>query len=102
MTKKFIWKHDNIEYTITKSDKPDKKLKGVYINPETGLKNTLYFGATKNKEGRKYQHYYDKTGILDEKLNHYDNVRRKRYRERHKNDKLNEPSSGLLSYNLLW
>ena len=100
--KKFIWKHNDIEYTITKSDKPDKKLKAVYVNPHTKQINTIYFGATKNKQGKRYEHYYDKTGILPEKLNHYDLIRRKRYRERHKNDRLDEPSAGLLSMELLW
>ena len=101
MTKKFVWEHNGITYTITKSDRKDKKLKGVYINPETNRENSIYFGGVK-QNNKPYQHFFDKTGILPEKLNHYDNVRRRRYRERHKPLLKDEPSSSLLSWNLLW
>lgn len=98
MTKKkeFIWEHDGIEYTITKSDKEHKKLQAEFVNPKTGNVNTIHFG----QDGA--SHYFDKTGLLPKKLNHLDKKRRELYRARHKNDKLNEPSAGLLSWHLLW
>ena len=92
----FIWKHNNITYTITKSNKPEKKLMATYVNPDTKRLNTIHFG------GAGFEHYFDRTGLLDKKLNHKDPERRKRYKERHRNDNLEQPSSGLLSWHLLW
>ena len=54
-----------------------------YVVKYNGKK--IYFGD------KRYQQYFDKIGHYN-KLNHYDNKRRKRYRERHKNDNFNDPN----------
>lgn len=49
-----------------------------------------------------YQQYHDKFGYF-KILDHNDEKRRKNYRERHKNDKINNPDyAGYWSYNYLW
>lgn len=90
----FNWENKGVKYKIQISDKPNKKLMAFY--DENGKTKKIYFGATG------YEHFFDKTGLLDPKLNHLDPVRRERYRKRHANDKLNEPSAGLLAMALLW
>jgi hypothetical protein len=86
-----------VTFNITKAPaNTDKKLKATYTNKQTGKENTILFGA------KGYEHYKDKTGLLDPKLNHEDKKRRDNYRSRHKNDNLNKPSAGLLSWHLLW
>ena len=56
----------------------------------------VYFGD------RRYEQYYDKIGAYFY-LNHLDKERRARYRERHRNDFINDPShAGYWSYNYLW
>lgn len=49
------------------SEKPNKKLK-VKVNDKW-----VHFGNSN------YQHYFDKTGLLDNHLNHLDDDRRRRY-----------------------
>jgi hypothetical protein len=56
------------EYFI--SEKPKKKLK-VKVN-----NRWVHFGDSN------YQHFYDKTGLLDESYNHFDDTRRQRYLKR--------------------
>ncbi len=93
----FKWTHNGITYTITKSDKPKKKLRAVFINPTTQRQNTIYFGATG------YQHFNDRTGLLPVSLNHHDKERRRLYRARHKPiTQFDKSSPSLLSYYLLW
>jgi len=99
--KSFKWTHDGIEYTIKLSNRPEKKLMGTFINPETKRENNIYFGGIR-PNGQPYEHFYDRTGLLKKDLNHLDEERRQRYRDSHKNDNLDKPSSGLLSMNLLW
>lgn len=85
-------------YTYFISDKPDKKLM-VDVNGKR-----LYFGATG------YQHYKDKTGLLDPDLNHLDKARRNRYIMRASNIKdkegnhthLNPESPNYHALNILW
>jgi len=85
-------------YTYFISDKPDKKLM-VDVNGKR-----LYFGATG------YQHYKDKTGLLNPDLNHLDKTRRKRYLIRASNIKdkegnythLNPESPNYHAINILW
>lgn len=96
----FNWEHDGVKYKIRISDRKDKKLMAFYEDKK-GKTKKIYFGGVKDN-GTFYEHFFDKTGLLDPKLNHNDPVRRERYRKRHKNDKLNEPSAGLLSWHLLW
>jgi hypothetical protein len=50
-----------------KSEKPNKKLK-VKVNDKW-----VHFGNSN------YEHYFDKTGLLDKNLNHLDDDRRRRY-----------------------
>lgn len=57
-------------YRIFKSEKPNKKLK-VKVNDKW-----VHFGNSN------YQHFFDKTGLLDKDLNHLDNDRRRRYLKR--------------------
>jgi hypothetical protein len=52
------------------SDKKDKKLK-VMVNGKY-----IYFGAPN------YEHFFDKTKLLNPKLNHLDPLRRNNYRKR--------------------
>jgi hypothetical protein len=56
------------EYFV--SEKTNKKLK-VKVNNKW-----IHFGDNR------YEHYYDKTGLLDKALNHGDDLRRKRYLQR--------------------
>ena len=57
-------------YRYWLSDKAGKKLK-VLVDGKW-----IYFGDSK------YQHYYDRTGLLDPSQNHNDKVRRTQYRAR--------------------
>ncbi len=57
-------------YRFFKSEKPKKKLK-VEINGKW-----VHFGQLP------YEHFFDKTGLLDKDLNHGDDLRRKRYLQR--------------------
>ncbi len=93
--KEVRWIHNNVIYTIKKSDKKDKKLVASY--EEGGKVKKIHFGATG------YSHYFDKTGILPKELNHGDKERRRLYRARHEPiTDFNKPSAGLLSWSLLW
>ena len=92
----FIWKHNNITYKITKSDRKNKKLQAVYINPHTGKQNTIHFGQTG------FQVYQDKTGLLDKKWIHGDKQRRDNFRSRFRSKFDDLPSPLTLSWNLLW
>ena len=94
--KSFKWTHDGIEYTITKSNKPEKKLQAVYTNPETKRENVIYFGATG------YEVYKDATGLLDKKWIHNDEKRRDNFRSRFRSKYTGKPNSLTLSWNLLW
>lgn len=85
-------------YKYFVSDKPEKKLM-VDVNGKR-----LYFGATG------YEHYKDKTGLLNPNLNHLDKVRRNRYIMRASNIKdkdgnythLNPESPNYHALNILW
>jgi len=55
------------KYTYYISDKPNKKLMTIVDNKK------VYFGDPR------YQHYKDKTGLLNPSLNHLDQKRRKNY-----------------------
>lgn len=86
------------KYTYYLSDKPNKKLMTI-IN---GKK--IYFGATG------YEHFRDKTGLLNPELSHFDKARRNRYISRHGKieDKdgnlviLNPESPAYHALNILW
>lgn len=94
------WVQDGIIYTIKKSDKKEKKLVASY---EVGGKTRkIYFGGVR-EDGSFYEHYFDKTGLLDPKLNHNDKERRRLYRARHEPiTTFNKPSSSLLAWHILW
>lgn len=71
--------------SVKKSTRPDKKLAAKFTKGER--MRTVHFGAK---------------GMSDYTL-HHDKQRRERYRERHKNDRLEDPlSPGALSWYLLW
>jgi hypothetical protein len=60
------------------------------------------FGARK-MHGEPYPQYEDKVSDFYEDYNHFDPKRRKAYRARHKNDKLDDPrSAGYFSWHYLW
>ena len=71
----------------------------VYNN-RTGDYITSFGALKRNKEP--YEQYDDRIGYYKQ-YNHYDLKRRERYRLRHKNDKINDPtSSGFFSWWFLW
>ena len=74
--------------SITKSDKPKKKLMAKFENTKTGRTKTTYFGAS---------------GMDDYTLTK-DKEQRARYRKRHAKDlKTGDPTkAGYLSYYILW
>jgi hypothetical protein len=73
--------------SITPSDKPDKKLKAVFVQ-DNGRKKTVHFGSK---------------GMDDYTLSH-DKEQRDRYRTRHAKDlKTGDPTrAGFLSMEILW
>ena len=81
------------------------KLDGIDFYAPSTKKHKKYDAIVNNKKysfgDNRYQHYYDKIGYYSH-LNHFDRIRRLNYRNRHKNDKLNEFSSGYFSYYYLW
>lgn len=66
------------------SERADKKLK-VFVGG-----HWIHFGQ------KGYEHYYDKTELLDKKLNHNDKIRRKNYLTRAKGIK---DGLGALTFN---
>ena len=76
--------------------KGNKKYNALLKEKKTGKIKKISFGD------KRYQQYEDKALKIYSHLNHYDKKRRDLYRSRHKNDKLNEYSSGFFSYYFLW
>jgi hypothetical protein len=73
--------------SITRSDKPDKKLKAVFKDHTTGRTRTTHFGAAGMDD-------YTKTKNVEQ---------RTRYRQRHAKDLKGDPTrAGYLSYYILW
>ena len=89
------WIHNGIVYTISLSDKPDKKLMADY-ETKSGKKKRLYFGSSA------HEHFKDATGLLPKHLNHNDPERRRLFRARFRNQYNDEPNSLTLSWHLLW
>ena len=91
---------NGVKIKIELSEKKEKKLKATYINKETNRENVIHFGDLS------YQHYYDKTGLLNKSLNHKDKKRRALYRLRHYKDikdlKKYDITPGLLAFHILW
>ncbi len=75
-------------FTLSKSERPEKKYTVQFINPDTGRLNTIHFGA-KN---------------YDDYTTHKDDERKERYINRHsKREDWNNPkSAGFFSRWLLW
>ena len=72
---------------VSITDKPGKKLKAVFLNPETGRNRTTHFGSAGMDD-------YTKT---------HDEAQRTRYRQRHAKDLKGDPTrAGYLSYYCLW
>ena len=88
------WLHNGIDFTIKKSDRPDKKLVALYT--EGNRVKKIYFGQTG------FEHYFDKTGLLDPKLNHEDKERRRLFRARFNHQYDGKPNPLTMSWNLLW
>jgi len=86
----FIKHLDN--FTFTAPSRRKNKKYDVYDN------NNRYITSFGDN---RYQQYIDLIGYY-KNLNHYDKNRRDNYRNRHKNDKLNELSAGFFSYYYLW
>jgi len=79
------------EYLLKPSIRENKKY-DVYYD----TKYIISFGD------KRYQHYKDKIGYYNN-LNHNDKERRKLYRDRHKNDYINDPNyAGFWSWHYLW
>ena len=76
--------------------KGNKKYTALLQEKKTGKIKKISFGD------KRYQQFEDKVLKKYSHLNHYDEKRRDLYRSRHKNDKLNEFSSGFFSYYFLW
>ena len=73
--------------SITRSDKPGKKLKAIFKDEKTGRTKTTHFGAAGMDD-------YTKT---------HDTAQRTRYRQRHAKDLKGDPTkAGYLSYYILW
>jgi len=78
--------------TRRKLKKYDVYKDGKYITSFGGLR----------ENGEPYEQYKDKIGFY-KAYDHGDKARRDRYRQRHKNDKLNDKgSAGFFSYYFLW
>lgn len=76
-----------MEYELSVSNKPNKKLMVSFINPATKRLNTIHFGA---------ENYSDFLQSQDEE-------RKRLYRIRHQNDKIDDLSfAGCWSWWLLW
>lgn len=74
-------------YKLYKSTNANKKFDIWIEHPETDRIKKISFGA------KGYEDY----------STHKDKERRERYRTRHQNDKINDPTkSGCLSYHILW
>lgn len=86
------------KYEYFLSEKKDKKLMVIVNNKK------IHFGQ------KGYEHFFDKTGLLDKKLNHKDEQRRERYLKRSKGIKdkngnltyKNPESANFHSINILW
>ena len=73
--------------SVSKSDRPGKKLKAVFLNSETGRTKTVHFGAAG----------------MDDYLHSKNKDQRARYRQRHAKDLKGDPTrAGYLSYYILW
>lgn len=74
--------------SITKSDKPGKKMMAKFENKKTGRTKTTYFGQAG----------------ADDYLKTKDKAQRTRYRTRHKKDlqTRDKTRAGYLSYYILW
>lgn len=82
-------------YKPFKSKKKGKKY-SVYVKSESGGVKLIHFGDSS------MEHYYDKIGLYSH-LNHNDKERRKRYRQRHANDRINDKNTpGWWSWYKLW
>jgi hypothetical protein len=73
--------------SITRSDRPGKKLKAVFKDEKTGRTKTTHFGQA----------------TADDYLKTHDTEQRARYRKRHAKDLKGDPTrAGYLSYYILW
>jgi len=73
--------------SVTKSNKAGKKLMAKFKDKNTGRESTTHFGAAS----------------MDDYTLKKDKAQRARYRQRHKNDNINNPRSpGSLSWHILW
>ena len=93
------------DYKIVKfqrSSLKTKKYTVILMNKKTQKQVKVNFGAIK-KDGTPYQQYEDRTPLkLFSKYDHKDKDRRNRYRDRHKNDNLQDYSPGYFSWKYLW
>ena len=76
-----------MEYELSVSDKPKKKLMVTFINPDSKRLNTIHFGA------------YPYSDFLQSQ----DEERKRLYRLRHADDKIDDlTKAGAWSWHLLW
>ena len=70
--------NNNNNIIFSKSDKPEKKYKATFIDPETKREKTVYFGQLG------FQHFKDRTPLkLYSSFDHNDPKRRELYYKRH-------------------
>lgn len=82
-------------YKPFKSKKKGKKY-SVYVRSESGGTKLIHFGDSS------MQHYKDKLGLYSH-MDHNDRERRKRYRQRHQGDRINDRNTpGWWSWHKLW
>lgn len=87
----FIKKKDNFIFVA-----PSKRIGKKYDVYDLKKKYVTSFGSIN------HEHYRDKIGYY-KKLNHYDKDRRFRYRQRHINDYISDPSkAGYFAWKYLW
>lgn len=97
-----------IKYLLEPSKKENKKydVYMVFNNKEMGigvLKDNQFVKRYITSFGdKRYQHYKDKIGFYKNK-DHNDKERRKLYKDRHKNDNIDDPNyAGFWSWHYLW
>ena len=87
-----------------RSKKRDKKYDAVLRHIATGREKVISFGGIR-PNGTPYPQYKDSTGLkLYSHLDHLDEARRQRYRNRHKGEgnSTRKYSAGYFSYWYLW
>ena len=95
----------DVYYVLFSKDNKDLKKKGWSKYTMDGLeKDQIYKKYVTSFGDKRYQHFKDQTPLKTYKnLDHNDPKRRDLYRQRHKNDNINDPNyAGYWSWFYLW